>query len=126
MACLSMAGLHAVTRMSTSSARTQRPFETKRVSLDHARQPSTLAGFFSHRVKPHARHTEQSIWIDQARRHGRALGDTRTPGWWAMVPRNEYMPSEGEAARKAYIPRRCVFPRTRLCTISPAISRRES
>ena len=31
------------------------------------------------------------------------------------------MPSEGEAARKAYIPRRCVFPRTRLFTISPAM-----
>ena len=114
MACLSMAGLHAVTRMSTSSARTQRPFETKRVSLDHARQPSTLAGFFSHRVKPHARHTEQSIWIDQARRHGRALGDTRKPRRWAMMPSNESIPVEAEAIRQAYVPRRCVLPSSSL------------
>ena len=67
--------------------------------------------FVSRRVKPHAlRHTEQSIWMDQARRHGRALRDTRTPRRWAMVPSNESIPAEGEAIRQAYVPRRCVLP----------------
>ena len=62
MACLSMAGMHAVARMSTRTACTRRPFETTRVSLLDAREASALAGFFSRRVKPHAlRHTEQSI-----------------------------------------------------------------
>ena len=111
MACFNMAGLHAVARMSTSAARSRRPFETTRATLDDARQPSALAGFFSRRVKPHAlRHTEQSIWMDQTRRQGRALGDTRKPRRWRMAPSNEYIPSEGEAARHAYIPRRCVLP----------------
>ena len=105
MACLSMAGMHAVARMSTRTACTRRPFETTRVSLLDAREASALAGFFSRRVKPHAlRHTEQSIWMDQTRRHGRALGDTRTPRRWAMAPSNESIPSEGEAARKALFP----------------------
>ena len=91
--------------MSTRTACTRRPFETTRVSLLDAREASALAGFFSRRVKPHAlRHTEQSIWMDQARRHGRALGDTRTPRRWAMAPSNESIPSEGEAARKALFP----------------------
>ena len=85
MACVSLAGMHAVARIPTSTARTRRPFQTTRVSLHDAREPSALAGFVSRRVKPHAlRHTEQSIWIDQTRRHGRALGDTRTPRYWAM------------------------------------------
>ena len=111
MACFSVAGMHAVARMPTRVACTRRPFETTRVSLDNARQLAALAGFVSRRVKPHAlRHTEQSIWIDQTRRHGRALGDTRTPRRWAMAPSNESIPSEGEAFRKAYIPRRCVLP----------------
>ena len=111
MACLSMAGMHAVARVPTSTARSRRPFETTLATLHDACQPSALAGFVSRRVKPHAlRHTEQSIWIDQARRHGRALGDTRTPRRWAMAPSNEYIPSEVEAARKAFVPRRCVLP----------------
>ena len=110
MACLSMAGMHAVARMSTRTACTRRPFETTRVSLLDAREASALAGFFSRRVKPHAlRHTEQSIWMDQTRRHGRALRDTRTPRRWAMAPSNESIPLEGEAIRKAYVPRRCVL-----------------
>ena len=105
MACFSVAGMHAVARMPTRVACTRRPFETTRVSLDNARQPAALAGFVSRRVKPHAlRHTEQSIWMDQTRRHGRALGDTRTPRRWAMAPSNESIPSEGEAARKALFP----------------------
>ena len=96
MACFNMAGLHAVTRMHTSTASTRRPVEITRVSLDNARQPSALAGFFSRRVNPHAlRHTEQSIWMDQARRHGRALGDTRTPRRWAMAPSNESIYTRG-------------------------------
>ena len=53
--------------------------------------------------------TEQSIWMDQTRRHGRALRDTRTPRRWAMAPSNESIPLEGEAIRKAYVPRRCVL-----------------
>ena len=111
MTCVSETGMHAVARMSTSTACSRRPFQTKRATLHDARQPSALAGFVSRRVKPHAlRHTEQSIWIDQTRRHGRALGDTRTPMRLAMAPSNEYMPSEGEAARNAYVPRRCVLP----------------
>ena len=111
MACFSVTGLHAVARMPTSAACSRRPFETSRVSLDHARQPSALAGFFSRRVKPHAlRHTEQSIWMDQARRHGRVLRDTRKPRRWAMASSSESIPAEGEAARKAYVPRRCVLP----------------
>ena len=111
MACFSVAGMHAVARMPTRVACTRRPFETTRVSLDNARQPAALAGFVSRRVKPHAlRHTEQSIWMDQTRRHGRALGDTRTPRRWAMNPSSEYIPSEGEAARKAYVPRGYVLP----------------
>jgi len=82
------------------------PFETTRATLHDARQPSALAGFFSRRVKPHAlRHTEQSIWMDQTRRHGRALRDTRKPRRWAMTPRNESIPSEFEAAGQAYVPR---------------------
>jgi hypothetical protein len=85
MACLSMAGMHAVARVPTRTPRTRRPFQTTRATLHDTRQPSALAGFFSRLVKPHAlRHTEQSIWIDQTRRHGRALGDTRTPRYWAM------------------------------------------
>ena len=111
MACFSVAGMHAVARMPTRVACTRRPFETTRVSLDNARQPAALAGFVSRRVKPHAlRHTEQSIWNDQTRRHGRALRDTRKPRRWAMTPRNESIPSEVEAARQAYVPRRCVLP----------------
>ena len=111
MACFSVAGMHAVARMPTRVACTRRPFETTRVSLDNARQPAALAGFVSRRVKPHAlRHTEQSIWNDQTRRHGRALRDTRKPRRWAMTPRNESIPSEFEAARQAYVPRRCVLP----------------
>ena len=110
MACFSVAGMHAVARMPTRVACTRRPFETTRVSLDNARQPAALAGFVSRRVKPHAlRHTEQNIWIDQTRRQGRALGDTRTPRRRAMA-RNESIPSEVEAARKAFVPRRCVLP----------------
>ena len=111
MACFSVPGLHAVARMPTRTACTRRPLQTTRVSLDDARAPSALAGFVSRRVKPHAlRHTEQSIWNDQTRRHGRALRDTQKPRRWAMTPSNEYMPSEGEAARNAYVPRRCVLP----------------
>ena len=113
MACFSMAGLHAVTRMHTITACSRRPFEPMRATLHDAREPAALAGFCSRspRVKPHAlRHTKQSIWMDQARRHGRALGDTRTPRRWAMTPSNESTPSEGEAARNAYITRRCVLP----------------
>ena len=110
MACVSLAGMHAVARIPTSTARTRRPFQTTRVSLHDAREPSALAGFVSCRVKPHAlRHTEQSIWIDQTRRQGRALGDTRTPRRRAMA-RNESIPSEGEAFRRAYVPQRCVLP----------------
>ena len=116
MACLSVAGLHAVARMSTSTARSRRPFETTRATLHDTREPSALAGFFSRRVKPHAlRHTEQSIWMDQTRRQGRALGDTRTPRRWAMTPSNESIPSEGEAFRQAYVPRRCVLPFVLAC-----------
>jgi len=101
-----MSGLHAVVRMPTSTARSRRPFETTRVSLDNAREPSALAGFVSGRVKPHAlRHTEHSIWMDQARRHGRALRDAQTPRLWAIAPSNESIPSEGEAIRQAYVPR---------------------
>ena len=76
--CFSLAGMHAVVWIPMRTARSRRPFETTRVSLDHARrEPAALAGFVSRRVKPHAlRHTEQAIWIDQTRRHGRALGDT--------------------------------------------------
>ena len=96
MACLSMAGMHAVARMPTRTARSRRPFETTLATLHDARQPSALAGFVSRRVKPHAlRHTEQSIWIDQTRRHGRALGDTRTPRRWAMAPSNESIYTRG-------------------------------
>jgi hypothetical protein len=106
MACFNMVGLHAVARIPASTARSRRPFETTRVSLDNAREPFALAGFFSRRVKPHAlQHTEHSMWMDQTRRHGRALRDTRTPRRWAMAPSNEYIPSEVEAARKAYVPR---------------------
>jgi hypothetical protein len=36
------------------------------------------------------------------------------------------IPAEGEAFRKAYVPRRCVLPLSWLFTISPAILRRES
>ena len=92
MACFSMAGLHAVTRMHTITACSRRPFEPMRATLHDAREPAALAGFCSRspRVKPHAlRHTKQSIWMDQARRHGRALGDTRSPRRWAMAPSNE-------------------------------------
>ena len=96
MACFSVAGMHAVARMPTRVACTRRPFETTRVSLDNARQPAALAGFVSRRVKPHAlRHTEQSIWMDQTRRHGRALRDTRTPRRWAMAPSNESIYTRG-------------------------------
>ena len=110
MACVSLAGMHAVARIPTSTARTRRPFQTTRVSLHDAREPSALAGFVSRRVKPHAlRHTEQSIWIDQTRRQGRALGDTRTPRRRAMA-RTKSIPSEGEAFRRAYVPQRCVLP----------------
>jgi len=111
MACVSVASMNAVARMPLRTARSRRPFQTTRVSLDNARrEPAALAGFVSRRVKPHAlRHTEQSIWIDQTRRHGRALGDMRTSRSWEMVPSNEYIPSEGEAARKAYVPQRCVL-----------------
>eukprot|EP00230_Micromonas_polaris_P002905 CAMPEP_0119208438 /NCGR_PEP_ID=MMETSP1327-20130426/639_1 /TAXON_ID=38833 /ORGANISM="Micromonas pusilla, Strain RCC2306" /LENGTH=136 /DNA_ID=CAMNT_0007204957 /DNA_START=34 /DNA_END=441 /DNA_ORIENTATION=- len=96
-----MAGLHAVTRMHTITACSRRPFEPMRATLHDAREPAALAGFCSRspRVKPHAlRHTKQSIWMDQARRHGRALRETRKPGRWAMTPSSEYVPSEGEAA----------------------------
>ena len=111
MACFSVPGLHAVARMPTRTACTRRPLQTTRVSLDDARAPSALAGFVSRRVKPHAlRHTEQSIWMDQARRHGRALRDTPTPRRWAMAPSNESIPSEVEAFRQACVPRRCVLP----------------
>ena len=112
MACVSVASMNAVARMPLRTARSRRLFQTTRVSLDDARrEPAALAGFVSRRVKPHAlRHTEQSIWIDQTRRHGRALGDTRTPRRWAMTPSNESIPSEGEAFRQAYVPRRCVLP----------------
>jgi len=111
MACVSVASMNAVARMPLRTARSRRLFQTTRVSLDDARrEPAALAGFVSRRVKPHAlRHTEQSIWIDQTRRHGRALGDMRTSRRWEMVPSNEYIPSEGEAARKAYVPQRCVL-----------------
>ena len=111
MACFSVAGMNAVARMPTQVACTRRSFEPMRATLHDAREPAALAGFVSRRVKPHAlRHTEQSIWIDQARRHGRALRDTQTPRRWAMAPNNESIPSEGEAIRKAYVPRRCVLP----------------
>ena len=113
MACFDMAVMHAVARIPAITARSQQPLaQPTRAKLDHARrQHAALAGFVSRRVKPHAlRHTEQSIWIDQTRRHGRALGDTRTPRRWAMAPSNEYIPSEVEAARKAFVPRRCVLP----------------
>ena len=91
MACFSVPGLHAVARMPTRTACTRRPLQTTRVSLDDARTPSALAGFFSRRVKPHAlRHTEQSIWMDQTRRHGRALRDTPTRRRWAMAPLRIY------------------------------------
>ena len=111
MACVSVASMNAVAQMPLRTARSRRPFQTTRVSLDDARrEPAALAGFVSRRVKPHAlRHTEQSIWIDQTRRHGRTLGDMRTSRRWEMVPSNEYIPSEGEAARKAYVPQRCVL-----------------
>ena len=46
MACLSMAGMHAVARMPTSTARSRRPFETTLATLHDACQPSALAGFF--------------------------------------------------------------------------------
>jgi hypothetical protein len=119
MMCFSLAGMHAVVWIPMRTARSRRPFETTRVSFDHARrEPAALAGFVSRRVKPHAlRHTEQAIWIDQARRHGRALRDTRTHRRWVTAPSNESIPAEGEAFRKAYVPRRCVLP---LFTISPA------
>jgi len=111
MICVSVAGTHAVARIPTRVACTRRPFEPMNATLDAARQPAALAGFVSRRVKPHAlRHTEQSIWMDQARRHGRALGDRRTPRRWAMTPSSEYIPAEGEAFRQAYVPRRCVLP----------------
>ena len=45
MACVSMAGMHAVARVPSRVACTRRPFETTRVSLDDAREPSALAGF---------------------------------------------------------------------------------
>ena len=54
MACVSVAGMHAVARMAMNTVRSRRPFETTHVSLDHARQPAALAGCFSRRVKPHA------------------------------------------------------------------------
>ena len=54
MACVSVAGMHAVARMAMNTIRSRRPFETTHVSLDHARQPAALAGCFSRRVKPHA------------------------------------------------------------------------
>ena len=97
MACVSVASMNAVARMPLRTARSRRPFQTTRVSLDNARrEPAALAGFVSRRVKPHAlRHTEQSIWIDQTRRHGRALGDTRTPRRWAMAPSNESIYTRG-------------------------------
>ena len=99
MACVSLAGMHAVARIPTRTACTRCPFETTRATLQDTREPSARAGFVSRRVKPHAlRHTEQSTWMDQARRHGRALRDTRKPGRWAMTPSSEYVPSEGEAA----------------------------
>ena len=118
MACFSVSGMHAVARIPTRTACTRCPFETTRATLQDTREPSARAGFVSRRVKPHAlRHTEQAIWIDQARRHGRALRDTRTHRRWVMAPSNESIPAEGEAFRKAYVPRRCVLP---LFTISPA------
>ena len=49
-----------------------------------------------------------------------------TPRRWAMTPSNDSIPAEGEAFRKAYVPRRCVLPLSWLFTISPAILRRES
>jgi len=115
MACFGFAVMHAVPHIPVSNARIRWPFETTRVSADHARQPSALAGIFSRRVNPHAlRHTEHSIWVDQTRRHGRALDDTRAPRRWAMTPSNESIPSEGEAIRQAYVPRRCVLPSSSL------------
>ena len=59
MACLSMAGMHAVARVPTRTPRTRRPFQTTRATLHDAPEPSALAGFVSRRVKPHVR--EQSI-----------------------------------------------------------------
>ena len=121
MACFSVSAMHAVARIPTRTACTRRPFETTRATLQDTREPSARAGFVSRRVKPHAlRHTEQAIWIDQTRRHGRALGDTRTPRRWAMNPSSEYIPSEGEAARKAYVPRGYVLPLSSLEIFSPA------
>ena len=59
MACVSVASMNAVARMPLRTARSRRPFQTTRATLDDARQPSALAGFVSRRVKPHVR--EQSI-----------------------------------------------------------------
>ena len=98
MACFDMAVMHAVARIPAITARSQQPLaQPTRATLDHARrQHAALAGFVSRRVKPHAlRHTEQAIWIDQTRRHGRALGDTRTPRRWAMAPSNESIYTRG-------------------------------
>eukprot|EP00230_Micromonas_polaris_P009291 CAMPEP_0117628942 /NCGR_PEP_ID=MMETSP0802-20121206/2715_1 /TAXON_ID=38833 /ORGANISM="Micromonas sp., Strain CCMP2099" /LENGTH=52 /DNA_ID=CAMNT_0005433147 /DNA_START=172 /DNA_END=327 /DNA_ORIENTATION=- len=52
MACFSVAGMNAVARMPTQVACTRRSFEPMRATLDDARAPSALAGFFSRRVKP--------------------------------------------------------------------------
>ena len=37
-----------------------------------------------------------------------------------MTPSNESIPAEGEAFRKAYVPRRCVLPSYSLVYVSPA------
>eukprot|EP00230_Micromonas_polaris_P002921 CAMPEP_0119207972 /NCGR_PEP_ID=MMETSP1327-20130426/293_1 /TAXON_ID=38833 /ORGANISM="Micromonas pusilla, Strain RCC2306" /LENGTH=118 /DNA_ID=CAMNT_0007204391 /DNA_START=22 /DNA_END=378 /DNA_ORIENTATION=- len=50
MTCVSETGMHAVARMSTSTACSRRTFQTKRATLHDARQPSALAGFVSRRV----------------------------------------------------------------------------
>ena len=106
MACFSLAGPCAMARMPTSTACSLRPFETMRATLGDARSPSF--GFISRRVKP-LRHTH-SIWIDETRRHGRVLRDTRNTRHWVMASSNENMPSEDKAYRKAYVPKRCVLP----------------
>jgi hypothetical protein len=60
--------------------------------------PRRTSNFRARRTRFTSCQTEQSIWMDQARRHGRALGDTRTPMRLPMAPSNESTPSEVEAA----------------------------
>ena len=109
MAYLSLAGMHEVGWVPTGTACCRRPLETMRTILgDTSRAPSALPGFFARRVKP-LRHTEHSVWMDEARRHGCALGDMRKPRCWLMALRKKHVPSEGDAARLPYLPQRCVL-----------------